>query len=127
MRKSIFPCLFFLFCYHFDIWYFTTITNTMMFDKASIYISIFVSFLCARNFTKKNKINGKMKNFGSTKIQSIDRSSFMRNAFLPRSFAKMEAAVPASFLFCGEERRSLFRSFFRSISRPRVLGFTFCD
>ena len=45
-------------------------------------------------------------NFVINWIQGIDRSSFLRNAFLPRSFVKIEAVVPASFLFCSLERRS---------------------
>ena len=44
--------------------------------------------------------------------QRIDGSSFLRNVFLPRSFVKIEAAVPFSFLFCCKERRSFFRSYF---------------
>ena len=46
-------------------------------------------------------------------VQRIDRSSFWRNAILPRSFVKIKAAVPASYLFYWEERRSFFRSFSR--------------
>ena len=54
-------------------------------------------------------------------VQRVRHSSFLGNTFLPRSFGKFEAVVPASFLFQGEERRSFFRSFFRSFS----ISFTF--
>ena len=82
--------------------------SCFMFSPGGFYLnqtSKFPHVLQDKNF-KKN--HSKVPN---NRSQSIDRSSFFRNAFLPRSFAKIEVSVPASFLFCSEERRSFFRSF----------------
>ena len=48
----------------------------------------------------------------------MNRSSFLRNAFLPRSFSRNAIFVPASFLFSKWRFRSCLRSFFVPFSVP---------